>query len=347
MFKTKLPNVVLYANRRAGWRHESWWALDKWALEKNISTYTLTEIEEIESIIKGKIDKLIRLLLVYGGDGTLFWVINNLLKYRDQENIPTIVPVGGGTMKRLCKWTMWTGAPVQNAKTALRLFDSRRLPQMPMRLLSVQWQGQTFYGITFMAGAPIRILEKYSGFKTTPFIAASFCVASVAAGLLQWPSFFTSLYDQINAEVIVDGNKLAHGKYIAVAKDTLERAVFFIKPYRGKCLPDQNFTGAFAIDYRETAQRIIPIVFGWPQKSEKYFNQPTKELILRPKERILFTIDGEFFEAEAGSEIKVGPGKTVPVATNPLLEIPFIDKLEDRRDKVKDIWSYFFPTPRK
>lgn len=138
MFKEKKSHVVLYANRRAGWRHERWWALEKWALEENIKTYALTEIEEIELIIE-KFSEQIRLLLVYGGDGTLFHIINSLLKHRKFDDLPMIVPVGGGTMNRLRRWSLWIGEPVCNAKIALELFESKRLPQLSLPLLEVRW----------------------------------------------------------------------------------------------------------------------------------------------------------------------------------------------------------------
>jgi diacylglycerol kinase family enzyme len=345
MSKRERSHVVLYANRRAGWRHEKWWMLDKWALGEDIKTYALTDIEEIGSIIKSRLSEQIKLLLVYGGDGTLFWIINNLLS-RNSGGLPIIVPVGGGTMNRLHKWTSWQDEPVQNAKTALELFENKRLPILPLRLLKVEWRDKCYHGITFIAGAPVKVLEKYSRFKTTPFIAALFCLSSVAAGLAGRPRFFTDLYGQVWAEVFADDQKLPYDRFIVIAKDVLKRLIFVIEPYRGVCLPEQSFSLAYAIDYRETAREIWRLIFGWFPKEKKYFNQPTVVLSLKPKEKIIFTIDGEFFEAEPGDEIKVSPGQVVPIATNPLFKLPFASQMEDQKDKIKEWWSYFFPTPR-
>ncbi len=347
MFKGKKPYVVLYANRRAGWRHERWWALDKWALEEGIKTYALTEIEEIIPIIE-KFSEQIRLLLVYGGDGTLFHITNSLLKQRNFKNLPIIVPVGGGTMNRLRQWSLWIGEPIHNAKIALELFESKRLPQLPLPLLEVRWGENCYRAITFMAGVPVRVMHKYSNFKTTPFIAGLFVLGALASGILSWPKFFTGLYDQIDVEITVDGKKLPNNKYLVVIKDVLRQLIFFAEPYRGACSPVQSFSLAYAIDYKETAQKFLGIFFGRiPQNDERYFNQPSAEMKIMPREEIPFTLDGEYFSAKKDEIITISPGPIVPVAANPMVHLPFLKRLFDQKDRFKELLSYVLPTKKQ
>lgn len=347
MFKGRNPHLALYANRRAGWQNEKWWELDKWALEKGVKTYALTDFEEIESIIKNKFDEKIKLLFVYGGDGTLFWVINSFLKYQDAKNLPTIVPVGGGTMNRLHGWAMWGDEPAQNAKTALTLFDNRCLPRLLIQLLSIEWQNHSYCGVTFMVGAPVRILKKYSEFKSSPFVAVLFCCGGIAAGLAKWPSFFTSYYNQAQADVFADNQKLPYDKFIVIAKDALRRLIFIIQPYKGVCQPEQSFSLAYAIDYSELAHKVWKLAFGYVPKDDRYFNRPTTVLTVKPKEKTIFTIDGEFFESAPGDEIKISPGPTIAVATNPVLQLPFVNRLGIKMDKIKKWWNYFVPVLRE
>lgn len=346
MLKEKKSHVVLYANRRAGWRHERWWALDKWALEENIKTYALTEIEEIELIIE-KFSEQIRLLLVYGGDGTLFHIINSLLKHRKFDDLPIIVPVGGGTMNRLRRWGLWIGEPVCNAKIALELFESKRLPHLSLRLLEVQWGESRCQAVTFVAGVPVRVMHKYSNFKTTPFIAGIFALGAVASGFIGWPRFFTNLYDQIEAKITVDGKKLPNSRYLVVIKDVLKQLIFFMEPYRGACAPNQSFSLAYAIDYRETAKKFLRLCFGRvPPEDERYFNQPTTEMTIEPQRSVPFTLDGEYFTAKTGEVITISPGPIVPIAVNPMVHLPFFRQLFDQKDRLKEILSYFVPTKR-
>ncbi len=357
MPKGKRPHIVLCANRRAGWRFEQWSALDQWSLKAGIRTYALSEIEELDPVI-ARFDDETLLLLVYGGDGTLLQIINSLLrrkrrKDRPKPKMPIIVPIGGGTMKRLSLWTMWTDDPAHNAEVALKLFESQRLPRLPLTLQKVEWGRNCVYGVTFIGGVPARILGEYSKFKTTPFIAGGFVLGSVAAAWLGWPERVVRLFESTKAKVVVDGKELPYDEWLAVVRDGLKRLIFVMEPYRGEidtrdtdkpCAT--SYTLAYAVNYREAARKFGGLCFGRVPPDERYFNQPTAKMSITSEEETIFSLDGELFTAKGGETISVSQGPVIQVAMNPTLQVPFLNRLLDQKKRLGEALSIIFPVPK-
>ena len=352
MPKGRRPHTVLCANRRAGWRFEQWSELDQWSLEAGIRTYALSEIEELDPVIANFDDETL-LLLIYGGDGTLLQILNSLLrrkrrKGKPKPKMPIIVPVGGGTMKRLPRWALWNGTPAENAMVALELFEGKRLPHLPLSLLKVEWGRQCYFAVTFMAGATVRIMQEYSRFRTTPAIAGLFSAGALAAAAFDRPKFFTRLYGQIRAKVTSDGEVLQGERFIVVIRDILEELIFSIRPYKGTCAPGQSFSLAYAIDYHEVARKFPWIVTGAvPDNDPRYFNRPASLTIIEPLEELPLTLDGEYFTAKPGETIRISQGPEVKVAVNPFYHLTFLRRIMSQGGRLKEVASYVLPTLKK
>lgn len=351
MLRDTRPEVKLIVNRRAGWNRSEWHELDDWALEAGIRSYALTVIEELDPVIANFSQKALRkamLFLIFGGDGTIFQVMNSWIRHHGAESMPAIVTIGGGTMKRLPRWALWNGTPAENAMIALELFEGKRLPYLSLPLLKVEWGEECYYAVTFVAGAPVRIMQKYSRFKTTPVIAGLFSAGALAAALSGRPKFFIDLFGQINARVTSDGETLRGEQFIVVIRDALEELIFSIKPYKGICAPGQSFSLAYAIDYHEVARKFPWIVTGEvPDNDPRYFNRPASVTVIEPHEEIPFTLDGEYFTAKPGETIRVSQGPEVRIAVNPFVHLTLLKRLVNRGSSLKEVASYIFPTPKK
>ncbi len=347
MPEERRSNVKLYANRRAGWNRDEWHALDDWALEAGVRSYALTEIKDLDPVIanfsKETMQKAM-LFIIFGGDGTIFQVMNSWIRHHGAESMPIIVTIGGGTMERLPRWALWNGTPAENARIALELFEGKRLPYLSLPLLEVKWGSERFFAVTFMGGAPVRVMHHYSRFKTTPFVAGMFVLGSVMAGLAGWPRFFTNLYDRIQAKVTVDGELLTDEQFIVIIKDVLAKLIFFIEPYRGNCLPTQSYSLAYAVDYQEIAKRFGQLCIGRLPKDKRYFNRPTSVMQIEPLREVPFTLDGEYFTARPGETITISQGPEVRIAVNPFGRPTLLKRLADRADRLKDAVSYVLPT---
>lgn len=345
-------DVVLIANWRAGFSFEKWSAVVKWALRAGLnSKYILSDAREL-ILGRTELDPAARLILIYGGDGTLFYVLNFLarsgrLAAADSEEPLLLVPIGGGTMKRLSRYTHWIDEPVENAKQALKFYDRLYCPPLPLRLLSIKWGEECYVGCTCLTGPIVKLMKEYSRFKTTPVLAALFSAAALGAGLVDWPPILTRLYEQFEGRVKVDGQELADRRFLGTLADTMDTAIFGMAPYRGKRQRDEFHCLAYAIHYKELVHNFPRLAVGHPPSLPKYFNQPVKELTLEPTAPLDFTIDGEFFILPAGTRMTITAGPRAAILANPNPLIPLITPVANRvssfLEEAMEWRSYFWP----
>lgn len=256
-------------------------------------------------------------------------------------------------MNRLHRWTNWMDEPAHNAEVALKLFESQLLSRLPLTLQKVEWGKKRVYGVTFIGGAPARVLGEYSKFKTTPFIAGGFVLGSVAAALLGWPERTVRLFEPTRAKVVVDGRELPHDEWLAVIRDGLNRLIFVMEPYRGdidtrdldKPRPT-SYSLAYAVGYREAARKFGGLCFGRVPDDDRYFNQPTAKMVITSREAMVFSLDGEMFTAEAGEAVSISQGPVIQVAMNQTPQMPLWNKLVDRGKRLQEALSFILPTPK-
>lgn len=350
-------DVILIANWRAGFSFQKWSNVVKWALRAGLdSKYILSDVKELSSG-RLELDPAARLILIYGGDGTLFYVLNflerssRLAAVVDPEKSLLLVPIGGGTMKRLSRYTRWIDEPVENAKKALKFYDRLYCPPLPLRLLSVKWGEESYVGCTCLTGPIVKLMKEYSRFKTTPVLAALFSAAALGAGLVDWPPFLTRLYEQFEGRVTVDGQELADRRFLGTLADTMDTAIFGMAPYRGKRQRDEFHCLAYAISYKELVHNFPRLAVGYPPNRPDYFNHPVKELTVESAEPLDFTIDGEFFVLPAGTKMTVTAGPRAAILSNPNPLIPLVTPVANRvssfLEEVLEWRGYFWPGLKK
>lgn len=360
--------VVVVANREAGYSYDRWSRIDKWAWNKGIKLWTLgrrkeeVDFTEAESIIAKLADSIIatlpreiRLIITYGGDGTNFYVLNALAKYGRLELVIN-APIGGGTMRRLPRLARWVGEPVANAEKALHLYAQYHYswdwPPPSLPLLLVEWGKQSYVGFTCLTGAIVKLMQEYSRFQTTPVFAFLMSAAALGAGLAGWPSYFTRLYDQFEGVVTVGSRELAERQFIGTLADVMDTTIFHISPYRQKRGEGQFFHClAYAIGYEELVRNFPRLAIGKPPQLPRYFNELVKKLIVESAKPLDFTIDGEFFLLPPNTKLTISLGPSVRVLVNPTLSIPLVSpllsELNARMEALLGLRRFFLPKPKK
>lgn len=341
-------DVVLLANRRAGYSFNQWSMVDRWAFKNGIKEYVLTQIEELGPLI-ANLDPQVRLIMIYGGDGTIFHVLNFLVKNEkmmtavDPDESSMIVPIGGGTMKRLPRYTYWTDEPVENARKALKFYDRHYRACLTVPLLKITWNNSSYVGFTSLAGALVRVMMEYSRFKTTPILAFGFSAAALGASFFGWPPYLTRLYDQFEAEITADSQKLPYQRFMVAMADTMDSSIFKIAPYQGKRGKNQFNCLAYMVDYKAIAYNFPKLALGRPPASDRYFNQPTRELTITATEMLPLTIDGEFFSVPPKTRISITLGQNIRVLVNPTLSIPLLSQIYTKMEAALDFRKFLWP----
>src|SRR6266545_5877516 len=153
--------VALLCNPQAGGR----WKVLAEVLDspeaKGVHRIVTDEIDDVRGAIAG-LGQRVRLLCIYGGDGTIFRVINELL--RDGAGpLPQLAFLGGGTMNVTAAWCGMPSSPGEAFREVMRAYRTDRLLWREVPLLAVTQREETRYGFTFGIGPLVRILERYEG----------------------------------------------------------------------------------------------------------------------------------------------------------------------------------------
>jgi diacylglycerol kinase family enzyme len=334
MSSQKPKDVVLLCNPQAGGR---WRALaDVLDSEeaKGVRRIVTDEIEDVREAITG-LGQRVDLLCIYGGDGTIFRVIAELLRHAGPDFVPPrLALLGGGTMNVTSRWCGMSSVPGDNFRTVMQAYTADRLVYREVPVLSVTSGGQEAYGFTFGIGPLVRILERYESGTKGHLSALGIAVKSIGAAVSKFPRSYAPVLQELEAGITVDGQALPYSKYAAVFANVTGAINPFIEPFTAERTRDSFHFLAYAVSSREfamlaplLARAQLPIdpksllrpMSTWKQgvlsllgKGElpadpRYVNHPARHLRLRCHERH-FTIDGELLPLVDGAvEVKMGP----------------------------------------
>lgn len=338
----KSKDVVLLCNPQAGGR---WRALAD-VLDsdeaKSVRRIVTDEIDDVRGAIAG-LGQRVKLLCIYGGDGTIQRVIEELLRSPDGDRPPLhLALLGGGTMNVTSRWCGMQAEPGDNFRAVMQAYACDKLLWREVPLLSVTHGGHTTYGFTFGVGPLIRILELYEDGNKGRLQALFMGVKSIAAALSNFPRSYRHVLREMDARIQADGRELPYERFAAVFANVTGAINPFIEPFVGERSRDTFHFLAYAVSSREfallaplLARAKVPIdprsllrpISTWKQvglslagKGElpldpRYVNHPAQQVLIETDEKN-FTIDGEVVPLA---------GRRIEVRLGPLLRLALID----------------------
>jgi hypothetical protein len=275
----------------------------------------------------------VKLLCVYGGDGTIYRVINELL--RDPKSPPPrLALLGGGTMNVTSAWCGMRHAPGENFRRVMRAYTADRLLWREVPLLAVTHHGQTHFGFTFGLGPLVRILERFESGTKSRLGAVELGVKSVLSAVGGVPRAYQPVLREMEAQLLVDGERIPYERWVSIFANVTGVINPFVAPFVGERTRETFHSLAYAVSSREFALMVpllararLPIdprvllhpVSAWQQAllslvgkgqlaaDPRYVNRPAHRLEIETTESH-YTIDGEVFPALDGRfEVRLGP----------------------------------------
>jgi diacylglycerol kinase family enzyme len=327
----KPHDVALLCNPRAGGRWKVLASVLDSEEAKAVHRIVTDDIDDVREAIAG-LGQRVKLLCIYGGDGTIYRVINELL--RDAKSPPRLALLGGGTMNVTSAWCGMKRSPGENFRTVMRAYHADRLLFHEVPLVSVSQNGRTTHGFTFGLGPVVRILVQFESGTKTKLRALSLGVKSVAGALGRLPGKDSALLKEMEARITVDGQVVPYDKFVAAFANVTGMINPFITPYVGERTRESFHFLAYAISSREFAMMTpllararLPIdprsllnpVSHWRQallslvgkdqlpQDPRYLNRPAS-LVKIETDETHYTIDGEVFPSQGGPfELSLGP----------------------------------------
>lgn len=343
MVTPKAHDVVLLCNPQAGGR---WRALAD-VLDsdeaKGARRIVTDEIDDIAEALAG-VGQRARLLCIYGGDGTIYHVINQLLA-RPPERLPRLAFLGGGTMNVTGRMCGMMGSPGDNFRAVMRAFMTDKLHWREVPVLKVEHGGTTCYGFTFGLGPLVRILDHYERGKKGKLAALSVSVRAAAAAISPLQSSMSNILKDIEAMVYADDEPLPYSRYVAVFANTTGTIQRLVAPFSHSRTRDTFHFLAYSISSRELAmhapmlmrgklpidkralldpQTILRMLRAAPNGKPdlpldpRYINQPAHKVRIRTDESV-YTLDGEVLSHRADGD------NTIHLSLGPSLELAVAD----------------------
>ncbi len=318
--------IILVCNPRAGGRWKELAAIldsEEARFARRIVTDSVDDIAPALAAL-GRHAKLI---CIYGGDGTIQRVLDQLSPRRQDEVLVALI--GGGTMNVTARWCGFNRPPADNFRAVVRAYRNGNLLLREVPLLEVRRGQSTVRCFTFGMGPVIRVLDAFERGPKSKRRAVMLGLKSAAAAVVRRPAKARAMLEPMDAEVRIDGEKLAFDRYSVLFANVTGQINPGITPFVGERGRDSFFCAAYAVDSREVAlaaplltKGILPIDTGsllrrlapWKRAEQRkglptdprYVNRTASKLQIVTSEP-LYTVDGELLNSpEETIDVEIG-----------------------------------------
>lgn len=330
----KPKDVVLLCNPQAGGR---WRALaDVLDSEeaKAVRRIVTDEIKDVREALVS-VGQRPKLVCIYGGDGTIFHVINEVLRNQTPgEPLPRLALLGGGTMNVTGRMCGMTASPGENFRSIMRAYLTDKLLWREVPVIEVTADDQRSYGFTFGMGPLVRLLDRYENGNKGKLAALGLGLRAIAAAVSPLRTSMSELFADMQGSVFADGSELPYHHFTAVFANTTGAINRAIEPFTDPRTRETFHFLAYAVSSREFAMltpllargklpfdrsELLNPLAAWRLLSSlaagkgplprdpRYVNHPAQLLRIESSESI-YTIDGEVLTTTGSPlEVKLGP----------------------------------------
>jgi diacylglycerol kinase family enzyme len=299
------------------------------------------EIEDITASLR-KLSDQVKLIVIYGGDGTILKTINSLYP-QDREEPLMMALIGGGTMNVSARWCGWTGKPSHNFQQVVTMYLEDRLITRDVPMLQVVQGSTTQYGFTFGLGPSIRVLNGYEHNPKSTTTALIWLAMTVVAAYTGAPADLRQMTELMPATITLDDEVLPFGNFAYVFCNTTGQIVRWVKPFPHERHRETFHTLAYAISRQEgillspfLARGKIPIdpksllkpASDWKRIAlaqvgkdslpldPRYINRTARKFVVQALDEPIYSIDGDIYPS-TGEPIEVTLGPPVRMVLSP------------------------------
>lgn len=336
----KPKDVVLLCNPQAGGR---WRALADVLDSEEAKSVRRIVTDDIADVRQALINvgQRARLVCIYGGDGTIYHVINEMLRnHAAGEPLPRLALLGGGTMNVTGRMYGMTESPGENFRAIMNAYLTDKLLWREVPVIEVRSGDQRSYGFTFGMGPLVRLLDKYENGSKGKLAALGLGLRAIAAAVSPIQTSMSELFEDMVGSVVADGNELPFNHFTAVFANTTGAINRSIEPFTDPRTRDTFHFLAYAVSSREFAlltpflargklpfdrSELAQPIAAWRHLSAvatgkstlprdpRYVNHPAQSLRIQTSSESIYTIDGEVLPT-AGDALEVTLGPTLQLA---------------------------------
>ncbi|OHD66621.1 MAG: hypothetical protein A2176_04975 [Spirochaetes bacterium RBG_13_51_14] len=261
-------------------------------------------IAEIDPVIK-EFKKLgLPYAAVCGGDGTNHHVLSRFINIYKKDPIPPILHLRAGTMNTQSRTINLKGKPGQLLKRLIAILKQNGNPKIFVRdTIRVDDK----YCFIFGTGMTANFLsEYYRGEGTGPTKALKTIWLAVRGAA--FGADVGTLFDRLNCKVVIDGNVVPHHDFIAVIAATVDDIGIGFKPLHRAYEEEGTFhVLSVGCEPSDIVKNLWNIRTGTPVKHPYVFDTIGKKVSITSDKKMLYTMDGDLYEAKGTLVAEVGP----------------------------------------
>ncbi len=288
----------------------------------------VVETETMEEI-DGAMDRILsrgeRVICLNGGDGTVQRALTRLVNRfgEDEDNLPVIFPLRGGTMNLLADHLGIKGSTPELMERALRAVEGGgETPCVQVPTLRVTRRvgehEEREYGFFFGHGALYRFHRVYyRDTKGGPLAAAALftkCTIGGATGLTRYKDVF----GMTPARLVIDDYEMPGDRFTVILAVIFKVVVITFDAFRDVGEGD-FYVLATNVPFFRMVGRLPRLLWARgaepPYPREEFFNERARRVFIECREG--YSLDGEVFELEEPYTLTVERGPTVRVLMPP------------------------------
>ncbi len=287
-----------------------------------VETETMEEIDGAMDRILSRGEKVICL---NGGDGTVQRALTRLVNRlgEDEEALPVIFPLRGGTMNLLADHLNIKGSTPELVRAALRAVeDDGRLPCVRVPTLRVTRKmgehEEREYGFFFGHGALYRFHRVYYRDTRGGPLAAAALFAKCAFGGATGLTRYKDVFGMAPARLVIDDFEMPGDRFTVILAVIFKVVVITFDAFRDAGEGD-FYVLATNVPFFRMVGRLPRLLWARgaepPYPREEFFNERAKRVFIECREG--YSLDGEVFELEEPYTLTIERGPTVRVLTPP------------------------------
>lgn len=337
--------IVLLCNPRAGGRWKELARIFDSDEAKHVRRIVTDSVADVGPALES-IRRSAKLLCIYGGDGTIQRVLDNMV-VDDVDTYPQLALIGGGTMNVTATWCGLTRSPYDNFREVVQGYLGGQLLLKDVPLLEVRQGARSWVGFTFGIGSAVRILYEYERGKKGKAAALRIAAKSIAASWSNLPRSFRHVVADMRAEIELDGEVLPFDSYTAAFCNVTGKLNPGVEPFVARRSRDTFYVAAYAISAREFGALVPLLMRGWRPadagslrrpvsrwddiraslkqsgalpRDPRYVNRTASRARFTTDEAV-FTVDGEIIMS-TGEPIELSLGPTLQLAVSATVALP-------------------------
>ncbi len=265
-------------------------------------TKTLKDVEELAVEFK---KRNIEILGISGGDGTIHKTLTSFINIYNNNPLPKIALLRGGTMNNLANTLNIKGSSEKIlSNIILKYHEDIPFKETEIDIMRIN----NDYGFLFGAGLVSRFIEMYNRRKNgdpTPWYAFKLLIKSVFSAVFL-TRLSLMLCERFDAKITVDGKIAPFKNFMMLFAGTSDNFGFHFKPlYRALSKGGQFQLVGISTTPRRLLLTFPSAFFRRPSKSDDYFDVLCEKAVIEFAEPQNYIIDGDIPEKTTRVELSI------------------------------------------